>query len=121
VTDGAAVAAARLRQDYRPAFLRYLSRRDETARAAGYELGRRAVGDAVSLLELVDVHHVILLDVLPDAADETEATEVFTAASEFLTEALASYALASAALPAVQQRLRESQQELREARSPQKG
>jgi hypothetical protein len=79
------------------------------------------VGDAVSLLELVDAHHAILFEVLPDASDEEGSRAVFTAAAEFLTETLASYAMASAALPAVQQHLRESRQALEDARSLQDG
>ena len=41
-----------LHRDYRAAFLRYLPRRDEAALHSGYELGRSAVAEGVSLLEL---------------------------------------------------------------------
>ena len=80
-------------RDYRAAFLRYLPRRDEAALHCGYELGRRAVAEGVSLLELVRIHHEVLLDVLQDSRSE-ELAEVATAASEFLVEALAVHEMA---------------------------
>lgn len=118
MTAGAAGGRSddRLQRDYRPAFLGYLSRRDERTRTAGYELGRQAVVRGASLLELVAAHHVTLLEVLPDAADGEEAASMCTAASEFLTEVLASFAMASAALPDLRERLREVEGELVELR-----
>jgi Phosphoserine phosphatase RsbU, N-terminal domain len=80
-------------RDYRAAFLRYLPRRDEAALHCGYELGRGAVADGVSLLELVRIHHEVLLSVLQDSRPE-ELAEVATAASEFLVEALAVHEMA---------------------------
>ena len=105
-------AAERLQRNYRPAFLRYLSRRDEQARHAGYELGRAAVGQGQEMLDLVAAHHVTLLEVLPDARDTDEAASMCTAAAEFLTEVLASFAMASSAFSGVRQQLQEAQDEL---------
>lgn len=81
------------RRDYRAAFLRYLPRRDEAALHSGYEIGRRAMAHGVSLLELVRIHHEVLLDVLQDSRPE-QLAEVATAASEFLVEALAVHEMA---------------------------
>ncbi len=79
-------------RDYRVAFLRYLPRREEAALHRGYELGRAAVVDGVSILELARVHHEVLLEVLRDTHRTTEdVTVVATAASEFLLEVLATY------------------------------
>ena len=105
-------AAERLQRNYRPAFLRYLSRRDEQARAAGYDLGRAAVGSGQELLDLVAAHHVTLLEVLPDARDADEAASMCTAAAEFLTEVLASFAMASSAFAGVREQLQEAQEEV---------
>jgi len=102
----------RLQRDYRPAFLRYLSRRDEPARHAGYVLGRAAVTDGRSMLDLVAAHHVTLLEVLPDARDHEEVVAMSTAASEFLTEVLASYEMATAAVGGLLEQLQEAQREL---------
>ncbi len=105
-------SAERLQRDYRPAFLRYLSRRDEPARNAGYELGRSAVGRGQSMLDLVAAHHVTLLEVLPDARDPAEVVDMSTAASEFLTEVLASFAMASSAVTGLQEQLQEAREEI---------
>lgn len=109
----------RLRRDYRPAFLRYLSRRDEVSRTAGYELGRRAVVDGQSLLDLVAAHHATLLEVLGEARDQAEAASVSEAAAQFLTEVLASYSMASAAVPDLQRQLAQARAELDRVRGGQ--
>lgn len=82
-----------LARDYRAGFLRYLPQRSEAAMTAGYELGRRAATGGASLLDLVQVHHRILGEVLtesppPDAADVTAA------ACEFLSEVLSTFDMA---------------------------
>ncbi len=110
-------SAARLQQDYRPAFLRYLSRRDEPSRTAGYALGRAAVARGQSMLDLVAAHHVTLLEVLPDAGDAEEVASMCTAASEFLTEVLSSFALASSAFADVRDQLHEAHQEVASLRA----
>ena len=79
--------------NYRAAFLRYLPRREEAPLREGYELGRRAVADGISLLELARVHHEIFLEVLRDTRAD-DLTKVATAASEFLLEVLATYDMA---------------------------
>jgi hypothetical protein len=81
-----------LERNYRVAFLRYLPRREEAALRSGYELGRSAVVEGVSLLELARVHHEVLLEVLREASRTAEeVTAVATCASEFLVEVLATY------------------------------
>jgi hypothetical protein len=80
-------------RDYRIAFLRYLARREEVALAAGYALGRAAVAEGVSLLELVQIHHDVLSAALTGGRpDEVEATSA--AASSFLLEVLAPFDMA---------------------------
>jgi len=77
-----------LHRDYRVAFLRYLPRREEAALSRGYELGRTAVTDGVSILELARIHHDVLLEALRETPAE-ELTAVATAASEIFLEVLA--------------------------------
>jgi len=79
-----------LARDYRAAFLRHLARRDEFGLNAGYELGRSALAGDVSLLDVVRVHHDVLVGVLRDSSAD-EAPAVAEAASDFLLEVLASY------------------------------
>ena len=110
--SAARTAAERLQRDYRPAFLRYLSQRDEPSRHAGYVLGRTAVADGQSLLDLVAAHHVTLIEVLPDARDRDEVLAMSSAASEFLIEALTSFAMASSAFSDVRAQLDEARREV---------
>jgi ANTAR domain/Phosphoserine phosphatase RsbU, N-terminal domain len=79
----------RFRRDYAPAFLQYLSERGESGLKAAYELGRRAVGERLSVLDLAGIHHSLLLEVLRTHRTSHELEHIATAASEFLVEALA--------------------------------
>jgi len=86
-------ALADVARDYRVAFLRYLPRREEAALHSGYELGRAAVANGLSILELAQIHHEVLLEILRDSPAE-DLTSVATAASEFFLEVLATYDMA---------------------------
>jgi hypothetical protein len=82
-------ASERFRRDYAPAFLQYLTERGEPGRRAAYELGRRAIGEQLSVLDLARIHHGILLEVLKTHRTSPELEQIAQAASEFLVEALA--------------------------------
>ena len=82
-------AYERFRRDYAPVFLQYLSERGERGRRAAYELGRRAIGEQLSVLDLARIHHSMLLDVLKTHRSPQELEHIAQAASEFLVEALA--------------------------------
>ena len=79
-----------LTRDYRAAFLRSLPRGDEAALASGYEIGREALEGGVSLLQIAQLHHDVLLEALDQTRPEGRL-EVAAAASTFLLEVLASY------------------------------
>ncbi len=83
----------KLKRDYRAAFLRYLPRREEAPLHVGYVIGRSAVADGLSILDLAQVHHEVLLEVLQDTPGE-DLDDVATAASEFFVEVLATYDMA---------------------------
>jgi hypothetical protein len=87
VADPSEVEA--LRRDYRTAFLRYLPRREETALALAYEIGRAAVADRTSVLMITQIHHEILREIVADSRPD-EADLVIERAGEFLAEVLAS-------------------------------
>jgi ANTAR domain/Phosphoserine phosphatase RsbU, N-terminal domain len=82
-------AYERFRRDYAPVFLQYLSERGERGRRAAYELGRRAIGEQLSVLDLARIHHGVLLGVLKTHRSSQELEHIAQAASEFLVEALA--------------------------------
>ena len=81
-----------LERNYRAAFLRYLPSQDEAALHVGYQIGRAAVSDGVSILELAQVHHEILLEVLTDTPTD-DLARVAAAASDFFLQVLATYDL----------------------------
>jgi hypothetical protein len=78
-----------LRRDYRIAFLRYLPRREETALALAYDIGRSAVADGTSVLTLTQIHHEILREVVADSRPD-EVGQLIERAAEFVSEVLAS-------------------------------
>ena len=82
-----------LTRDYRVAFLQYLPQRREAALARGYELGRAAVTEGLSILELARIHHEVLLEALRETPAE-DVPGVATAASEFFLEVLATFDMA---------------------------
>jgi MarR-like DNA-binding transcriptional regulator SgrR of sgrS sRNA len=82
-------AHERFGRDYAPAFLQYLSERGEPGRRAAYELGRTAIREHLSVLDLARIHHSMLLEVLKTHRTPRELEHIAQAASEFLVEALA--------------------------------
>jgi hypothetical protein len=92
------VTPADLLRDYRAVFLRHLARREESALHAGYEIGRSALAGGLSLLDVVRVHHDVLIEVLRDSPPD-EGPLVADAASDFLLEVLASYDMVQRARP----------------------
>jgi hypothetical protein len=87
-----------VRRDYRAAFLRYLPRREEAALHSGYLLGRSALEDGLSMLEIARMHHAVLLEVLDDSRRE-DLRDIASAAAEFLVEVLATYDMTHRSLP----------------------
>jgi hypothetical protein len=86
-----------LRRDYKTAFLRYLPKRDETALALAYDIGRSAVVDGTSVLVLTQIHHEVLREVVADSRRD-EAERLIERAGEFLAEVLASVEMVRRAL-----------------------
>jgi len=83
----------RLAQNYRPAFLAFLNKPDEARLHRAYELGRTALADGVTLLDLVRTHHAAFGEVVATLDTAAQARAVDDAAS-FLIEALAPYEMA---------------------------
>jgi hypothetical protein len=79
-----------LTRDYHTTLLRFLPRRDEAARAAAYDVGRRAFTAGVNLLDVCRVHHDVVLEVLR-ATSPDEYLDITANAAELLLEVLAPY------------------------------
>jgi hypothetical protein len=84
-------ALTRFRLDYAPLLLRYLAQQDESGLKSAYELGRGAMRESVSLLEVVRVHNEMFLGVLATVRDTDEAQKVARAASVLLIDLIASF------------------------------
>jgi len=82
-----------LRRNYRAAFFRYLPGGDEAALHVGYQIGRTAVSDGLSILDLAQVHHEVFLEVLTDTRSE-DLNRVAAAASDFFLQVLGTYDMA---------------------------
>ncbi len=87
-----------LRRNYVPVFLAYLGQRSESALRSAYELGRNAIRDELSVLDLVQIHHSVLLDVLKQARTPEDLEDLATAAGSFFVEVLATFDMAQRAL-----------------------
>ena len=92
-------ALERLRRNYRAAFWRYLPNRDEAALDAGYQIGRSAVVDGLTILDLAQVHHDVLREVLRTGSPE-EFDGVIGTAADFLAEVLTTYEMTRRGYPA---------------------
>jgi ANTAR domain/Phosphoserine phosphatase RsbU, N-terminal domain len=104
----------RIRRDYAPIFLQYLSERGERGRRAAYELGRRAIGEQLSVLDLARIHHGMLLEVLKTHRSSQELEHIAQAASEFLVEALAVFEMTQRGFTELLSTLRSDQDHARQ-------
>ena len=108
-------AYERFRRDYAPVFLQYLSDRGERGRRAAYELGRRAIGEQLSVLDLARIHHIVLLEVLKTHRTPGELEQIAQAASEFLVEALAVFEMTQRGFAELLSTARTDQEQPRQA------
>jgi serine phosphatase RsbU (regulator of sigma subunit) len=81
---------SRLREDYRAAFGAYLVAPSEAALQTAYELGRRAVGAELSVLDVATIHHDVLAAALKQSPNGSEV-DVAAAAADFLLESLSAF------------------------------
>jgi hypothetical protein len=107
-------AYERFRRDYAPVFLQYLSDRGERGRRAAYELGRRAIGEQLSVLDLARIHHIVLLEVLKTHRTPGELEQIAQAASEFLVEALAVFEMTQRGFAELLSNIRSDQEQRRQ-------
>src|SRR5439155_19647184 len=73
---------------YAAAFRRYLDDAGEGALEAAYELGRTALREHLTLLDLAVVHHRVLLRALADEQAAGDAASVAESAGRFFLESL---------------------------------
>jgi signal transduction histidine kinase len=81
-------------EEYRSAFGEYAQRGGEAALGRAYELGRRAITEKKSLMEIASMHHQAIHEMLADAQGAVRHQELLTAAADFLAEILSPYEMA---------------------------
>ncbi|HJX95505.1 MAG TPA: ATP-binding protein [Candidatus Acidoferrum sp.] len=81
-------------EEYRSAFVEYTQHGGEAALGRAYELGRRAISEKKSLMEIASLHHLALYGMLTDAPGAARHQKLLAAAAEFLAETLSPYEMA---------------------------
>src|ERR1700745_1914185 len=80
--------------EYRSCLQEYAAGRGEAALARAYELGRRALTEQKSLVEMASLHHQAVLAMVRDVENEKRREELVLASGEFLAECLSPYEMA---------------------------
>src|SRR5256884_6738338 len=85
---------ATFEEEYRSAFGEYARNGGEAALGRAYELGRRAITEKKSLMEIAALHHRALHGMLAEAPGAARHQEMLTAAGDFLAEMLSPFEMA---------------------------
>src|SRR5229473_1952674 len=80
--------------EYRSSLREYAAGGGEPALGRAYELGRRALAERKSLVEMASLHHQAVLALVRDAESEKHREELLRASAEFLAECLSPYEMA---------------------------
>lgn len=83
---------------YREGFDTYVRDRDERALNLAYQLGRAAVAQELSVLDLAAAHQDLLLERLRSVPDARSHEDVIRAAGDFFLEAVSAFDMATRAL-----------------------
>jgi len=80
--------------EYRSSLREYSAGGGEPALGRAYELGRRALTEQKSLVEMASLHHQAVLALVRDAESEKHREALLRASAEFLAECLSPYEMA---------------------------
>src|SRR6267154_1214404 len=80
--------------EYRSSLREYAAGGGEFALGRAYELGRRALNEQKSLVEIASLHHQAVLALIRDTESDKQREESIRAGSEFLAECLSPYEMA---------------------------
>ena len=81
-------------QQYASLLREYAAGGGETALGRAYELGRRAIAEQKSLLDIASVHHQAVQGLLGDGKNARSREDLLHASAEFLGECLSPYEMA---------------------------
>jgi signal transduction histidine kinase len=85
---------ANFEEEYRSAFGEYTRSGGEAALGRAYELGRRAITEKKSFMEIAFMHHQAIHGMLAEAPGAARNQELLKAAGDFLAEMLSPYEMA---------------------------
>src|SRR5260370_5305040 len=80
--------------EYRSSLREYAAGGGEPALGRAYELGRRALTEQKSLVEMASLHHQAVLALVCDAESGKRQVELLRSSAEFLPECLSPYEMA---------------------------
>src|SRR5882762_2968920 len=81
-------------EEYRSALCGYAAGGGELALGRAYELGRRALEEQVSVVELASLHHQVLIGLIRTSENEERKEELLRSGAEFLSECVSPYEMA---------------------------
>jgi signal transduction histidine kinase len=81
-------------EQYRSCLHEYAAGGGELALGRAYELGRRALAEQKSLVDMASLHHQAVLDLVRRAENEKHLEQALRASAEFLAECLSPYEMA---------------------------
>jgi two-component system, chemotaxis family, sensor kinase Cph1 len=81
-------------EEYRSCLHEYAAGGGELALGRAYELGRRALAEQKSLVDMASLHHQAVLDLVRRAENEKQLEQALRASAEFLAECLSPYEMA---------------------------
>jgi signal transduction histidine kinase len=93
-TGGKPKAQARFEDEYASFLREYATSRGEAALGKAYELGRRALTERKSLLEIASVHHRVLQGLIREEKDAELRDSLLRTSGDFLAESLSPYEMA---------------------------
>ena len=93
-TRGKAKPQAGFEDEYRASLREYAAEGGEPALGRAYELGRRALTEQKSLVEMASLHHQAVLALVCDAESRKRREELLRSSAEFLAECLSPYEMA---------------------------
>src|SRR5437660_12773846 len=77
--------------EYRSSLREYAAGGGELALGRAYELGRRALNEQKSLIEMASLHHQAVLALIRDAENDKQRREYIRAGCGLLAECMSSY------------------------------
>ena len=85
---------ASFENEYCFALRNYAMRGGEALLGRAYELGRRAIDEGKSLIEMASLHHQCLLELFKEARGEAQRAKLLRVGADFLKESLSPYEMA---------------------------